>query len=150
MDNDVSPLDTGQVGERVVCQWLRSQGFRILSERWHCRLGELDIVALEPRADGDTLAFVEVKARRARNWDQGGLMAITPVKQRKLIMTAQLYLSAYPNFETWPCRFDVALVQVVSGTEKRETEAITSPWVEFGRDRLRLKEYIRGAFEASS
>ena len=56
----------GQVGERVVSQWLRAQGWSVVAERWHCRLGELDIVAVEPASQSQEkkLAFIEVKARR--------------------------------------------------------------------------------------
>jgi putative endonuclease len=142
-------LDVGQVGERVVAQWLRAQGWGVLAERWHCRLGELDIVAAEPasKSPDQTIAFVEVKTRRSRNWDLNGLLSITPSKQKKLVKTAQLYLVAHPEFEMCPCRFDVALVQVVSGPVA-PIDADEFPWVEFGGDRLRLRQYIRSAFEA--
>ena len=143
-------LDVGQVGERVVAQWLRAQGWSVLAERWHCRVGELDIVAAESASglQEKTIAFIEVKARRKRNWDLDGLLAITPTKRRKLIKTARLFLATHPELEHFPCRFDVALVQVVRGNVEPD-EFNERPWVKFEGDRLRLRQYLRSAFEVN-
>jgi putative endonuclease len=51
----------GEAGEEVAAQHLVRRGFRILERNYRTRWGELDIVAF----DGATLAFVEVKSRRA-------------------------------------------------------------------------------------
>jgi putative endonuclease len=101
--------DVGQWAEAVVARWLAAAGYEILHQRWHCRWGELDLVAQQLSSPA-TLAFVEVKARSDRNWDAGGLLAITPQKREKLWQTAELFLSQHPPLATLPCRFDVALV----------------------------------------
>ncbi len=53
----------GIAGERAAYFFLRRQGFTVVARRWrHASLrGEVDLIAWE----GETLAFVEVKARRA-------------------------------------------------------------------------------------
>ncbi|WP_448572244.1 YraN family protein [Trichothermofontia sp.] len=107
----------GNLGEALVAQWLRNQGWEILAQRWHCRWGEIDLIAqagaLTTGGSGNrplTLAFVEVKTRQQRNWDANGLLAITPQKQAKLWKTAQVFLSTMPHLAHAICRFDVALI----------------------------------------
>ena len=108
-------MNTGELGEEVVAQWLISRGNEILHRRWRSRGGEIDLIAIE-RAEGkfggsDTLIFIEVKTRSGRNWDEDGLLAIDRRKQAKLISTAVLFLAKYPHLGEYPCRFDVAIVR---------------------------------------
>jgi len=101
-------VSLGELGEQVTAQWLQHQGWDILASRWRCRWGELDLVAYDLAS---TLIFVEVKTRQSNNWDADGLLAITSRKQQKLYRTAQMFLSAYPQFSELACRFDLALVK---------------------------------------
>lgn len=110
-------LQVGEWGEQLVCQWLTQQQWHILDRRWHCRWGEIDIIARSsastptPHINANRLAFVEVKTRQAQNWDADGLLAITQSKQQKLWKTAQIYLGKHPELAELFCQFDVALVQ---------------------------------------
>jgi putative endonuclease len=97
----------GELGETLVATWLQTQNCEILKQRWHCRLGEIDLIACTP---AQTIALIEVKTRSTYNWDINGLLAISPSKQRKLWKTAELFIVAHPQWADRPYHFDVALV----------------------------------------
>jgi putative endonuclease len=117
-------LNTGQAGEDWVAEWLTQQGWQMIARRWRCPWGELDLVM----QTANTLVFVEVKTRRQGNWDGDGAQAITPQKQERLRQAAALFLSHHPQWQTAPCRFDVALVRCES-------------------THYRLQAYLVGAFQ---
>jgi putative endonuclease len=80
----------GRLGEQLAAEHLERRGFQIVDRNFRTRWGELDIVAF----DGRTLAFCEVKTRRA------GAAAITPFdslharKRRQVRKIARGWLAA--------------------------------------------------------
>ncbi|WNZ22541.1 YraN family protein [Leptolyngbya sp. NK1-12] len=143
----------GRLAETLVANWLKQQNWQILAQRWHCRWGELDLVAFTETPQ-PWIAFVEVKARSSGNWDADGLLAITPAKQEKLLRAAQLFLSTYPEQAELPCRFDVAIVHYQQVYDQPQSSPMTSPpTVELGQPLpmgqycLMLQDYIVAAFE---
>lgn len=145
--------DLGVLGEDLIAQWLLRQDWTILHRRWRCRWGEIDIIALQkletqnpastPLAfhSSPVLAFVEVKTRTARNWDAGGLLAITPQKQTKLCRSANYFLATYPHLADYQCRFDVALVNC-QRIPSQQQGTLTGYQV-------MLQEYLPAAFDIS-
>ncbi|MDA0268925.1 MAG: YraN family protein [Cyanobacteria bacterium] len=130
----------GELGEALVAHWLQQQGWQILARRWHCRWGELDLVALHPEP---CLAFVEVKTRRQGSLDDTGRLAVNAQKQQKLWRSAELFLAKQPQYSDLPCRFDVALV--ARGQEFRQPTLITRTIADRGYT-LALVDYIAHAF----
>lgn len=119
----INSLNVGLLGEAVTAQWLKAQGWEILHQRWRCTWGELDLIARTPESEaGIFLVFVEVKTRRPDNWDDDGLLAITPKKQAKLWKAAEAFLATYPQWSELACRFDVVLVscQPIKGQDTGE------------------------------
>lgn len=90
---------TGLIGEREAARFLKRQGMRILARRYRTAHGEIDLIA----RDGDTLVFVEVKARAKGRIDEGA-QAVNREKKRHLRYAAQAYLSGHPSERV---RFDV-------------------------------------------
>ncbi|HEY9879913.1 MAG TPA: YraN family protein [Leptolyngbyaceae cyanobacterium] len=138
--------ELGTLGETLVAEWLQSQGWHILERQWHCRWGELDLVATRHEPTDSLLAFVEVKTRSRGNWDADGLMAITARKQAKLWQAARLYLAQHPNWAEANCRFDVALVAYCRGRDQPFSSLATTP---LKQPRLILQDYIENAFDGS-
>jgi putative endonuclease len=85
--NDVEN-DLGRTGEELAAQHLLRLGFQIVERNYRTRWGELDIVA---RA-GSTLAFCEVKTRRAGGRAGGPLDAVGRDKQMRVRKMAGSWL----------------------------------------------------------
>ncbi len=98
----------GRWGESVVAEDLRRNGCTILSAGWHCRMGEIDLIA----SDGTYLRLVEVKLRKDAHFAQAREF-VDRRKQEKLRLAAQLYLAENPT--TLQPRFDVAEVYAPEG-----------------------------------
>ena len=91
----------GKEAEAAAERFLRQKGYRILERNVRVGRGELDIVARL----GETVVFVEVKARRTDRY--GGVShAVTARKEQQLIQLAAQYL-AHHRLERRLCRFDV-------------------------------------------
>ncbi|MGF1486031.1 MAG: YraN family protein [Prochloraceae cyanobacterium] len=137
----------GELGEKLVACWLKTQGSIVLHNRWYCRWGEIDLIA----RSSQSLRFVEVKTRKLDNWDAGGLLAIDSQKQAKISQTAAFFLSKYPELADCPCQFDVALVsykpsKIISQFQKSFELGKPVFWQGY---QLILQDYIEAAFDVS-
>jgi putative endonuclease len=104
----------GREGESLACEYLKAQGYKILEQNFHNKLGEIDLIA----QDGQIICFVEVKTRRSLNQGQP-YEAVNPFKMRKLSLMATSYLKyKYRSLEI-PSRFDViSIVQDKTGSPR--------------------------------
>ena len=98
----------GMWGEGRVAEYLRGQGWRVIAANYRSRFGEVDLIA----ENGTYLAFVEVKLRKNSRFAQARAF-VTAEKQRKLRLTAELFLSEYKT--GLQPRFDVAEVYAPEG-----------------------------------
>ena len=115
---------TGGMGERLTAEFLRKNGFSIIKRNYHCRYGEIDIIA----ENKEYIIFTEVKTRREDSL-VSPVEAVDFRKQRRIILTAEDFLTKYET--ALQPRFDVAEVTVYKKTD--------------GTDGYRLN-YIKNAF----
>jgi putative endonuclease len=110
------------MGEDLACAELGRRGYAILARRYRTRYGEIDIIARE----GETVVFVEVKARSDEAFGGGGA-AVTGWKQQRIVRMATDYLARHGLLDA-PCRFDVVTVQLDGGRPRLEvyTHAFTA------------------------
>ena len=99
----------GKLGEDLACRELERRGYAIVARRYRRRDGEIDIIA----RDGETIVFVEVKAREDQAFG-GGAAAVTAFKRRRIVQIAQDYLTRHHRGDC-PCRFDVVSIQFADG-----------------------------------
>ena len=100
---DVHKKVLGKKGEKLVADYLKKQGCKIIKKNYRTPFGEADIIA----KDGDELAFVEVKTRTS---DLYGMPseAVGREKRQRYYRIAEFYwlqTKEEPN-----ARFDVAEV----------------------------------------
>jgi putative endonuclease len=99
----------GKTGEDLACEELARRGYAIIARRYRRRGGELDIIA----RDGQTIVFVEVKAREGRAFGEPS-EAITASKRRTMTRLAVEYLTRN-RLEQCACRFDVVSIHFEAG-----------------------------------
>lgn len=102
----------GRWGEEQAARYLRLRAYTILEMNYACRLGEIDIIARR----GRYIVFAEVKLRKDAAFAEAKEF-VTRAKQRRIIATAQMYLSEN-NIELQP-RFDVLEVYAPNGMDGR-------------------------------
>ncbi|WP_372686989.1 YraN family protein [Bosea sp. (in: a-proteobacteria)] len=80
---------TGARSEWLAILWLAAKGYRLLARRFGGKGGEIDLIVKR----GRTVAFVEVKARRAMD---EAMIAITPDKRRLVEARIRQWLAQNP------------------------------------------------------
>jgi putative endonuclease len=74
---------------------LEQQGMLVVARNWRCKLGEIDIVAVEVVAGRRILVFCEVKCRTGLGFG-GPLESITYAKLRRLRQLTAQWLATEP------------------------------------------------------
>ena len=104
----------GKYGETVAAEFLMGQGYEIVERNWHCRAGEIDLIARED----DSWVFVEVKTRSSASAEEG-LAAVDQLKLQKLRKAIAQWCLAR-QITSNKLRVDVVSVFVNAGAVKFE------------------------------
>ncbi len=104
----------GLRAETLATLFLRAKFYRILAQRYRVQGGEIDIIAQR----GDTIAFIEVKARADLD---AAMTSLTPQKQRRLSRAAAHWLARNPWAAGCTLRGDA--VFIAPGEWPRHVEA---------------------------
>ena len=105
----------GARGEDLAVAELRRQGMEVLERNWRCRLGEIDVVAIETVAGRTTVVFCEVKCRSGLGFGDP-LEAITWAKLRRLRSLAAEWMRVH-EVAAGAVRLDAIGVLLVRGRE---------------------------------
>jgi len=107
----------GELGERIAERHLERRGYRVIERNFRTRWGEIDLIAVGPRA----IVFCEVKTRLAggRAGPAGPLDAIGHGKRRRVRMMASQWLAHRAGDPARPrraeLRFDAIGVTLAPG-----------------------------------
>ncbi|MEO7190423.1 MAG: YraN family protein [Vicinamibacterales bacterium] len=91
-------------GEELACAELLRRGYAILARRYRTRFGEIDIISRR----GETMVFVEVKARRTSR--RGAASESIPFWKRRRIAAMAVDYLAWTGSLDRRCRFDVVAI----------------------------------------
>jgi len=85
----------GKKGEDLAAAYLEHMGWTIVERNWrYSRVGEIDIVAVEPSRGNGTLVFCEVKAKTGTGYGEP-LESITRAKLQRLHRLACAWMSTH-------------------------------------------------------
>ncbi len=106
--------ERGAAIERAAHDHLRDAGLTDVATNAGYRVGEIDLVMLDPGArdastaarSTPTLVFVEVRYRRGSTFG-GGAGSIDAGKRRRIVRAAQTFLATHRDYTNAACRFDV-------------------------------------------
>lgn len=101
----------GRQGEEIARNYLKKQGYKILERNFHCKQGEIDIIA----RDKKEIVIIEVKTRTSKSYGEAA-EAVDIRKQKHIYHTAQYYLYK-KKLEKEAVRIDVIEIYI----EKAET-----------------------------
>jgi len=97
----VNIYQVGLLYELRAAKIAKKRGYKILARRFRALDGEVDLIC----RDGETVVFIEVKARPAARLGSGA-QAVTRDKQRRIHAAAGVYLKI-KGLKEAPCRFDI-------------------------------------------
>ena len=93
----------GRRAENLAALYLRLKGYRILSRRFKCKAGEIDIIARKK----NLIIFIEVKARKSLAEARGSISASS---KNRISHAANIFLAQAKNLQGLGVRFDAVFV----------------------------------------
>lgn len=84
----------GKRGEKIAKEYLKKNGYKIITTNYYTKFGEIDIIAEEK----DTLVFIEVKTRTNKKYGEA-IEAINYKKQKSILKVAEYYISKHKMYD---------------------------------------------------
>lgn len=108
---------TGDFGERVAKKYLTGKGLFVLSEKYHTRHGEIDLIAWD--RDHSEVVFVEVKTRSGTNfgWPEE---SVDSRKKQRLQKSAYVFLQEKYEQLAPKHRFDIVSILIDAVSRKAQ------------------------------
>ena len=106
--------DLGKWGEELAAKYLEQKGYVIRDRDW--RQGKLDLDIVAVADDGETVVFVEVKARKTNAFGQPE-QAVDAKKIKRLARAADSYVKSLGL--SAPLRFDI--VSIIGDQKEAQT-----------------------------
>lgn len=126
--------DIGNLGEDLASKYLEEQGYKIIERNFRCKLGEVDIIAM----DAEEIVFVEVKTRKVLVYGQPK-DAVNKIKQKHIYKAAEYYLLINNGLDAYT-RIDV--IEIYLKGEKYKINHIKKAVIDRGEEQ-NVTKYIK-------
>lgn len=100
----------GDLGENLAEKFLVAKNYKIIKRNFHCRFGEIDIIAVD-YSKVENLVFIEVKTRRTSLFGTPE-ESITHLKINKILKTALYFLNSSSQKLPYIWRVDVIGIEL--------------------------------------
>ena len=98
----------GNIGENMAADILEQQGYEVIARNYTCKLGEVDIIAMDIK--DKVLSFIEVKMRTNSKYGYPA-QAISNDKIRHIKNVANYFLREHRDFQSYSSRFDIVEIE---------------------------------------
>ena len=106
----------GDLGEKLACEYLVNNGYKILGRNYRITLGEIDIIAKKKGLLADkTIHFVEVKTLSQPGQGFFPEQRVDYKKQNKYRKLIEVWLEKNKFPQNYPCQVDVTAVSINGG-----------------------------------
>lgn len=118
--------EIGKIGEKIAKSFLMKHDFSFIEANYKTKFGEIDLIA---RKD-NILRFIEVKSVKVNDFNN--TLHITPEdnltseKQRKIRLSAEIYLNHKSISQETPRQFDLACVYINTKTREGKVKYIVN------------------------
>ncbi len=90
----MNTIAIGQTAEQLACRYLLTQGLRHIGQNFNRRIGEIDLIMFDDKAD----SWVLVEVRYRKNSRYGNpVVSVDSNKQRKLKVAARAFLQQHAH-----------------------------------------------------
>jgi len=116
-----------QVGDRyetLALKFLCDAGLELVTRNYSCRVGELDLVMRER----DVIVFTEVRYRGTTRFSSAAA-TITPMKQQRIVRTAEYFVLHHREFQDSALRFDVVAIDQAGASTDRNCSNSHIQWL---------------------
>ena len=96
--------ERGSAYEKRASLYLEQNGVKVIERNFRCRMGEIDIIGIEPK--DKELIFIEVKYRKTAGFG-GALEAVGLRKQSIICGVSDYYRIGHKQFMDYSIRYDV-------------------------------------------
>ena len=108
MQSKLDKINLGKYGEKIACEFLRKNKYKIITQNFKCKQGEIDIIAKD--LNYKDIVFVEVKTRTNLNYGIAS-EAVNKNKIEHIYKSAQFYILKN-NIKNQNIRIDVIEIYI--------------------------------------